>query len=121
MVMMKAKVIDYHTLKRQRSAPGVPQVEPHFIVFPFFTKEDGATFSMRYHTLLPGDRPDPPLHTHPWEHQTFTISGRGALLTEEGEMAVQEGTVIFVPPNLPHIMVCRGELPWVAIDCISTL
>ena len=119
-MIIKAKVIDYHTLKRQWSAPGVPQVDPYFIVFPFFTKEDGATFSMRYHTVLPG-RPDPPLHTHPWEHQTFTISGKGALLTEEGEMAVQEGMVVFVPPDLPHIMVCRGELPWVTIDCISTV
>ena len=117
---IKAKVIDYHTLKRQWSAPGVPQVDPYFIVFPFFTKEDGATFSMRYHTVLPG-RPDPPLHAHSWEHQTFTISGKGALLTEEGEMAIQEGMVVFVPPDLPHIMVCRGELPWVTIDCISTV
>ena len=88
---MKAKVIDYHTLKRQWSAPGVPQVEPRFIVFPFFTKEDGATFSMRYHTIL----------------------------TEEGETAVQEGMVVFIPSNLPHLMVCRGELPWITIDCIS--
>jgi len=117
---IKAKVIDYHTLKRQWSAPGVPQVDPYFIVFPFFTKEDGATFSMRYHTVLPG-RPDPLLHAHSWEHQTFTISGKGALLTEEGEMAIQEGMVVFVPPDLPHIMVCRGELPWVTIDCISTV
>ncbi len=118
---MKAKVVDYHTLKRQWSAPGVPEVKPHFIVFPFFTKEDGASFSMRFHVLLPGDRPDPALHSHPWEHQTYTLSGQGALLTEDGELPMKEGLVVFVPPNLPHVMECRGELPHVCIDCITTV
>jgi len=113
------KIVDYHQLKRQWTTPSGSPLKPHFILIPFFTKEDGASFTMRYHVLLPGDRPDPPLHTHPWEHQTFSICGQGALLTEEGEFEVKEGLVVFVPPNEPHIMVCRGELPWVCVDCIS--
>jgi len=74
---MKAKVIDYHTLKRQWSAPGVPQVEPYFIVFPFFTREDGATFSMRYHTILPGDHPDPPCILIPGNIRPLLSPGKG--------------------------------------------
>ena len=115
------KIVDYHELKRQWTMPDGRQVKPHFILIPFFTKEDGASFTMRYHVLLPGDRPDPPLHTHSWEHQAFTICGQGALLTEEGEFPLKEGLVAFVPAGESHIMVCRGELPWVCIDCISNV
>ena len=113
------KIVDYHKLSRQWSAPGVPKVPPHFISIPFFKKEDGISLTMRYHVLIPGDRPDPPLHTHPWEHHSFTICGRGVLLTEEGEMPIREGLVVFVPGNFPHIMSPRGDVPWVCIDCIN--
>ena len=115
----RVRIVDYHELKRQWSAPGVPKVPPHFISIPFFKKEDGISLTMRYHVLLPGDRPDPPLHTHPWEHHTFTICGEGALLTEDGEAPIREGLVVFVPGNLPHIMTARGEIPWVCVDCIN--
>jgi len=114
-----AKVVDYHKLKRQWSAPGVPKVPPHFISIPFFKKEDGISLTLRYHVLLPGDRPDPALHTHAWEHHTFTICGRGLLLLEDGEIPIREGLVCFVPGNLPHIMTPRGDVPWVCIDCIN--
>ena len=116
---MKAKVVGIKELKRQWSMPDGRQVKPHFILVPFFTKEDGASFTMRYHILVPDGSPDPPMHTHPWEHQTFTICGQGVLLTEEGEMPIREGTAVIVPSGLPHIMVCRGEIPWVTVDCIS--
>ena len=114
-----AKIVDYHKLKRQWSAPGVPKVPPHFISIPFFKKEDGISLTMRYHVLMPGDRPDPRLHTHPWEHHTFTICGRGVLLLEDDEIPIREGLVVFVPGNLPHIMSPRGEMPWVCVDCIN--
>jgi len=119
--MKKAKVVDYHDLKPRTSAPGVPEVQPDFIVFPFFDKEDGATISMRMHINMPGGKIKKELHTHPWEHQTYTLAGEGVLVTEDGELRLKEGLVAFVPANLPHIMENRGYLPHVAIDVITTV
>ena len=113
------KIVDIHTLKRQQITPDGKPLPQHAVIVPFFTKEDGASLTMRFHTILPNNEPDPPLHGHPWEHQLFTISGQGAVLTEQGEFTLKEGVVVFIPPDEPHILVCRGELPWVCIDCAS--
>ena len=113
------KIVNIHELKRLRITPEGQPMKPHSVVVPFFKKQDGVSFTMRFHTILPNDEPDPSLNTHSWDHQTFTISGRGAILTEKGEFPITEGQVVFIPPNEPHVMVCRGEIPWVCLDCTS--
>ena len=65
------------------------------------TADDGAPhFCMRVFELEPGS--SIPLHSHPWEHEIFVLSGQGAVLSEDGETQVVKENVIFVPPNERH-------------------
>jgi quercetin dioxygenase-like cupin family protein len=65
------------------------------------TADDGAPhFCMRVFELEPGS--SIPLHSHPWEHEIFVLSGQGTVLTEDGETQVVKENVIFVPPNEQH-------------------
>ncbi len=65
------------------------------------TADDGAPhFCMRVFELEPGS--SIPLHSHPWEHEIFVLSGQGAVLSEDGKTQVVKENVIFVPPNERH-------------------
>ena len=65
------------------------------------TADDGAPhFCMRVFEVEPGS--SIPLHSHPWEHEIFVLSGQGAVLSEGGETQVVKENVIFVPPNERH-------------------
>jgi len=65
------------------------------------TADDGAPhFCMRVFELEPGS--SIPLHSHPWEHEIFVLSGQGVALSEDGETQVVKENVIFVPPNERH-------------------
>lgn len=43
-----------------------------------------------------------PFHQHPWEHEMFVFQGKGCLVKEEGEVPIQEGSVVFIPPDEEH-------------------
>ena len=65
------------------------------------TADDGAPhFCMRVFEVEPGS--SVPLHSHPWEHEIFVLSGQGVALSEDGETQVVKENVIFVPPNEQH-------------------
>ena len=65
------------------------------------TADDGAPhFCMRVFELEPGS--SVPLHSHPWEHEIFVLSGQGAVLSEGGETQVVKENVIFIAPNERH-------------------
>lgn len=43
-----------------------------------------------------------PLHTHPWEHEIFFLSGEGVLLEEQKETLVRAGDVAYVDGTKLH-------------------
>ncbi len=43
-----------------------------------------------------------PLHTHPWPHINYFISGEGILVMDKKEYPVESGPVAYVPENMEH-------------------
>lgn len=65
------------------------------------TEEDGAeNFSMRVFEMAPGG--SSPFHSHPWEHEVFILEGEGLVVTGDGELAISQGDVLFIPPGYRH-------------------
>ncbi len=64
-------------------------------------KNEGAPrFAMRIIEVHPGQAT--PLHRHWWEHEVYVLSGSGSVQGEQGEHAIREGTVVFVPGEEEH-------------------
>lgn len=62
---------------------------------------DGApTFAVRRFVLAPGGHT--PAHGHPFEHGVVVLRGRGTVLTPEGPVPIEPGSVVFVPPGERH-------------------
>ena len=66
------------------------------------SREDGAPhFSFRVFTLEPGGYT--PFHNHPFEHLNYIISGKGAVVREDGsEEPVGAGDFVMVLPSEQH-------------------
>ena len=74
------------------------------------TADDGAPhFCMRVFELEPGS--SIPLHSHPWEHEVFVLSGQGVVVGEQGETPIAKDSVVFVPPNERHGFVNNSNQP----------
>ena len=100
---MQAKVSNYLDAEPTQEMPGVTK---RVVI----DADDGApNFCMRVFEVAAGA--SIPLHTHVWEHEIFVLSGKGALLREDGETPVVKENVIFVPPNLPHGFANKGDEP----------
>jgi len=64
-------------------------------------EEDGApNFYMRVLTFDAGGKS--PRHSHPWEHETFVLRGKGALEVDGRTVNLKPGDVAYVPPNALH-------------------
>lgn len=73
-------------------------------------------FVMRRFTIGPGGHT--PLHEHDWEHEVYVLSGRGALINEDGqEMALRPSDFAFVPAGEGHQFKNRGDEDFVFL-CI---
>ena len=46
----------------------------------------------------------PAPHSHPHKQLVYVLRGRGAMLVGEELIEVHAGSVVAVPPNVPHIM-----------------
>jgi quercetin dioxygenase-like cupin family protein len=58
-----------------------------------------------------------PLHSHPWEHQIFVISGRGWCSDDSGRHEFRDGDVIYVRPGESHTFGNSGPEP-VKLVCV---
>jgi len=75
------------------------------------TQEDGALhFVMRRFIIKPGG--SIPRHSHWYEHEIYVLKGRGIVGIEDREYEVSEGSVLFVPPDVPHWYKNIGEEDW---------
>ncbi len=72
--------------------------------------QDGAlNFHLRVFEVAPGGHT--PLHSHPWEHEIFFLSGEGELVAEGGGTATGPGTAAFVPAQELHQIRNPGAQP----------
>jgi len=95
------KIQNYREVKGNEAAPGVVM---HVVAGP----DDGApTFVMRVFEIQPGSAT--PHHSHPWEHEVFVVSGKGALRSGDAERPLTEGDAALVLPDEPHSFANTGN------------
>ena len=64
-------------------------------------EKDGApNFYMRVFSFEPGG--ESPDHSHPWEHESYIISGKGTVKIDGKIINLKPGDVTFIPPNAHH-------------------
>jgi len=62
-----------------------------------------------------------PLHTHEWEHELYFLSGRGTLLSLEGETPVEKDDVAYVDGTKKHGFKNTGEEDFVFLCLIPVV
>lgn len=99
------KIIDTTDLEfNPVDLPGAKNVE----MVNLFSGEDGVpNFAMRLFHLSEGG--ETPLHKHPYEHETYVLSGEGILYLDGKEYEFKEGYALYVPANLEHNFRQKGN------------
>jgi quercetin dioxygenase-like cupin family protein len=69
--------------------------------------EKGPGFALRLYEMEPGAATT--AQSHFWEHEVFVLSGRGVAVGEEGETALGEGDLVYVPSAERHRFVNSGS------------
>jgi len=91
------KVFHHSSISPQVAEGGAIKTKVQWLI----TKEMGANnFAMRLFEIEPGGYS--PLHTHPWEHEVFILSGEGKVSDGEKTFDFKSGYVVFVPSNELH-------------------
>jgi len=100
------KVKHYTDVPAEEVEEGAKGVKIRWII----AEGDGApNFAMRHFEIAPGGHT--PHHAHRWEHEVFILTGRGKVAGPRGEVALEPGTVVFVPPDEEHHFANDGEAP----------
>jgi len=100
------KKFHYTDVKAEQVEEGAKGVRIRWLI----DEETGApNFCMRHFEIAPGGYT--PLHTHPWEHEVFILSGEGTVRGNEGEVAFGPYDVIFMPGGEEHQFRCTGSEP----------
>lgn len=115
------RVVNYLEVEPLKSAPGIGALPPGLVLRKVTGSEDNASFTMRVVEHTPSDTPPHGMHSHPWEHQMFVVSGQGVAIGEKGEISLKAGDVIFIPADEPHTLAPRGDTPFLFVDCVSTV
>jgi quercetin dioxygenase-like cupin family protein len=69
---------------------------------------DGApVYNFRIIEVAPGK--NTPDHTHAFEHENFVLDGKGKVKIGEEWHELAPGSVVFVPPDVPHTYVNTGD------------
>lgn len=69
--------------------------------------DEGPSVALKLYELAPGVVG--PVHTHVWEDEVFVLRGSGAVVGLEGEVAIGEGDVLYIPPRERHQFVNQGD------------
>lgn len=64
-------------------------------------------FIMRLFTIKKGGYS--PKHSHHWEHEVFIIKGEAEVFNGKEYLNVEEGSFVFVPPNVEHQFKNAGD------------
>lgn len=74
-------------------------------------RDDGApNFTMLLLEIAPGGHTA--RHNHPWEEEVFVKSGRGRVVTEDDEEALQPGDAVYLGPGESHQFFNTGMEPF---------
>ncbi len=98
--------IEHYTETPAEAAEGVPGVTVRWVIGE---KDKAPNFAMRVFDVEPGC--SSPYHQHEWEHEVFVLAGEGVVRREDGESAIGEGSVVFVPGMEMHQFANRGSSP----------
>ena len=95
------KISKYLDTKPIQELPGVVKRE-------VICADKGApNFCMRVIEVEPGSAT--PLHSHPWEHEVFVLSGQGLVKSEGKETQIAKDSVVFVAPDEQHCFLNAGK------------
>ncbi len=101
MIVKHEKEIQPADLSHEHDLKGVE-------LLPLVTEQDGAKhFSMRLFRVSPDGHT--PFHSHPWEHEVYVLQGRGTLVGEAEEHALEPGSAVLVPEGEKHRFQAGGE------------
>jgi quercetin dioxygenase-like cupin family protein len=64
------------------------------------SKMGAPNFVMRLFIVKPGG--NSPRHTHFWEHEVYILKGEGEVFNGTVYEKINEGSYVFVPPNVEH-------------------
>ncbi|HJN16728.1 MAG TPA: cupin domain-containing protein [Armatimonadota bacterium] len=67
------------------------------------------SFSMRRFEIEPGG--NTPFHAHPWEHQVYIISGRGAVVAGDESIPLKPDDAVLVSPDEKHQFKAADDEP----------
>ena len=95
------KIQNYRQVKGITAAPGVT------MRIVAGTAEKAPTFLMRVFEIQSGSAT--PLHSHPWEHESFVLGGKGVVRSSGKEIPIQEGDAAMVLPNEQHSFLNSGK------------
>lgn len=98
---MKPKIINYRDMKPE--VVEEPDAEGITIRILIGDKDGAPNFIMRLFEIIPGGHSM--YHKHPWEHEIFIVDGDGKVKIGEEEYKVNQGTAIFIPPNIMHTII----------------
>lgn len=83
------------------------------------SRGDGATrFFMRLFEIQPGGHT--PLHSHPWEHEVFVVSGRGEVEANGNVHPLEPGYAVYVEEGEVHQFRNTGSSPLVFICVVPS-
>jgi quercetin dioxygenase-like cupin family protein len=97
-VFMAFKCVDHRRVKQEEvTEEGAKGAKIRWLI----TRDDGANrFAMRHFEVAVSG--NSPLHQHPYEHEVFVLKGKCAVFCDGKTEVVEEGGVIFIPPNALH-------------------
>jgi quercetin dioxygenase-like cupin family protein len=102
---MKGKVIHYSDVPAMVFGDTAPGASIRWLIDD--DHDQAPVYALRMVELEPGG--NSPKHTHPYEHENFIVSGQGRVLIDDVWHDLQEGDVVFVPPDVLHQYVNAGE------------
>ena len=97
-------IFDYRSIKNEIVEEGAKETKIRWLI----SKERGAkNYEMRLFEVGSGGYT--PLHSHNWEHEVFVLEGDGIVKSNDKEIGIKAGSVVFVTPNELHQFVNNGK------------
>ncbi len=98
---VRMNIRNYRKVKAEQQEPGIT------LRWLISELEEAPSTALKLYELAPGVVG--PVHIHVWEDEVFVLRGRGAVVGPEGEVAIGEGDVLYIPPRERHQFVNKGD------------
>jgi len=92
------KIEHYNNIKlEQVTDPSVKGITKRVLISP---KDGAPNFTMRMFHVEPGGYTFH--HSHDFEHEIFIVEGKGEIISEKGNTAVEKGFAVLIEPGEVH-------------------